>query len=496
MHIASRRKTIAFFVVLGCSLVALAIALTVGWTILNWREGVLLFFGVIFFAAIIAGMILNTIFLVREIRRNEQHDGFINAVTHELKTPITSIRLYLETMQRREVDEPQRQQFYNLMLLDTDRLLGTVEQVLKAGEASYRRGKRHHVELDFTELVRESIELARVRHHLAPGVLHFDPVSANAAPVILRGDPVELRTAVSNLLDNAVKYSRDQVDVAVRIEIPDDEHVALRVTDRGIGIPAPELKRIFKRFYRVPGPPQFPGEGHRPGPVHRARRRPRAWRKSVRRQRRRGPRLDYLAGIAEEHRMSRVLVVEDEAHLAKGLRFNLEAEGHSVEVSGDGESALERLVAKHEEFDVVVLDVMLPGKDGFAVVSGLRKAHNYVPVLILTARGRPEDVLQGFAAGADDYLPKPFQLPIFFARLQGLLRRSQWLVAEKSGDKRAAPAMEKIRPRFPAPLRQTPGPIPKFFPSTARPLTSARSNCASTTPRSSSRSWKPSFCAT
>ena len=141
--------------------------------------------------------------------------------------------------------------------------------------------------------------------------------------------------------------------------------------------------------------------------------------------------------------MSRVLVVEDEAHLAKGLRFNLEAEGHSVEVSGDGESALERLVAKNEEFDVVVLDVMLPGKDGFAVVSTLRKVQNYVPVLILTARGRPEDVLQGFAAGADDYLPKPFQLPIFLARLQGLLRRSQWLVAEKTAPKgRAANGKE------------------------------------------------------
>ena len=141
--------------------------------------------------------------------------------------------------------------------------------------------------------------------------------------------------------------------------------------------------------------------------------------------------------------MSRVLLVEDEAHLAKGLRFNLEAEGHSVEVSGDGESALERLVAKNEEFDVVVLDVMLPGKDGFAVVSTLRKVQNYVPVLILTARGRPEDVLQGFAAGADDYLPKPFQLPIFLARLQGLLRRSQWLVAEKTAPKgRAANGKE------------------------------------------------------
>ena len=136
--------------------------------------------------------------------------------------------------------------------------------------------------------------------------------------------------------------------------------------------------------------------------------------------------------------MSRVLVVEDEAHLAKGLRFNLEAEGHSVEVSGDGESALERLVTEKEDFDAVVLDVMLPGQDGFAVVASLRKAQNYVPVLILTARGRPEDVLQGFAAGADDYLPKPFQLPIFLARLQGLLRRSQWLVAEKNAAKARA----------------------------------------------------------
>ncbi|MFZ0882367.1 MAG: response regulator transcription factor [Candidatus Acidiferrales bacterium] len=129
--------------------------------------------------------------------------------------------------------------------------------------------------------------------------------------------------------------------------------------------------------------------------------------------------------------MSRVLVVEDEAHLAKGLRFNIEAEGHSVEVSGDGETALDRLLAKKENFDAVVLDVMLPGKDGFTVVSALRKARNYIPVLILTARGRPEDVLEGFASGADDYLPKPFQLPIFLARLQGLLRRNQWLRGEK-----------------------------------------------------------------
>jgi len=126
--------------------------------------------------------------------------------------------------------------------------------------------------------------------------------------------------------------------------------------------------------------------------------------------------------------VSRVLIVEDEAHLAEGLRFNLEAEGHSVDVAGDGESAIDRLLKGANQFDAVVLDVMLPGMDGFDVVSALRKAKNYVPVLMLTARGRPEDVLAGFAAGTDDYLPKPFELPIFLARLQGLLRRSAWLM--------------------------------------------------------------------
>jgi two-component system, OmpR family, alkaline phosphatase synthesis response regulator PhoP len=124
--------------------------------------------------------------------------------------------------------------------------------------------------------------------------------------------------------------------------------------------------------------------------------------------------------------MSRVLVVEDEAHLAQGLRFNLEAEGYAAEVVGDGEAATDRLLDKKEDFDAVVLDIMLPGKDGFSVVSELRAARNYIPVLMLTARGRPEDVLKGFASGADDYLAKPFDLSILLARLQGLLRRSHW----------------------------------------------------------------------
>jgi DNA-binding response OmpR family regulator len=136
--------------------------------------------------------------------------------------------------------------------------------------------------------------------------------------------------------------------------------------------------------------------------------------------------------------MSRVLVVEDEAHLAEGLRFNLEAEGYAVDVVGEGESAVDLLTGADEEFDAVVLDVMLPGMNGFEVVAALRRARNYVPVLILTARGRPEDVLEGFGAGADDYLPKPFQLPIFLARLQGLLRRSEWLRNGDAGAKSAA----------------------------------------------------------
>src|ERR1700734_1021192 len=146
MLITGRRRKIIFFVVLGICLVVLAVALNVSWIILHWRQGVLLFVGVIFFAAIILGMILNTGFLVREIRLNEQHDSFINAVTHELKTPITSIRLYLETLQRRDVDETQRQHFYKLMLDDTDRLRGTADQVLKAGEVGYKHVVRERVE--------------------------------------------------------------------------------------------------------------------------------------------------------------------------------------------------------------------------------------------------------------------------------------------------------------------------------------------------------------
>jgi two-component system, OmpR family, sensor histidine kinase SenX3 len=250
MPISSRRRAIAFFVVLGVCLVLLAVGLNVGWIILNWREGVLLFLGVIFFALLIAGMIVNTSFLIREIRRNEQHDSFINAVTHELKTPIASIRLYLQTLQHRDVDEAQRGEFYRLMLDDTDRLMGTVDQVLKAGEAGHKRQDRR-VPVDFSGLVRECVEVARTSHHLPPESLRYEQSVNHGAAAGVLGDSEELRAAVSNVLDNAVKYSGDHVEISVCLDTPDEKRVTLSVRDQGVGIPATELKRIFKRFYRV-----------------------------------------------------------------------------------------------------------------------------------------------------------------------------------------------------------------------------------------------------
>ena len=250
MRITSRRKAIYFFLTFGVCLAALAVAVGSGWIILNWQQGVKVFLGIIFFSAIVTGLVLNTIFLVRELRRNEQHDSFINAVTHELKTPITSIRLYLQTLEQREVGEAQRREFYQLMLLDTDRLPGTVEQVLKAGEAGHKKtGQRLPVE--FNGLVHECVELARTRHHLRPESLEYQEHFTNADPACVMGDPEELRTAVSNLLDNAVKYSPDGVYISVELESPDKERIVLRVRDRGVGIPPQELKRIFRRFYRV-----------------------------------------------------------------------------------------------------------------------------------------------------------------------------------------------------------------------------------------------------
>jgi signal transduction histidine kinase len=247
-----RRKSVAFFIVLGSCLVALAVALNVGWILLNWREVALLVLGIIFFSLIITGVVLNTIFLIREIRRNEQHDAFINAVTHELKTPIASIRLYLETLKTRTVDEERRKEFYDVMLADSDRLLHTVEQVLQAGRASAQRRQRNiTTAVDLKDLVRECLELTRVRYNLDAGALNYSD-TLNGDRACTTGDPEELRTAVSNLLDNAVKYSDKEVKVSVDLAVS-NKNIVLRIIDAGVGIPDAQLKRIFNRFHRVPG---------------------------------------------------------------------------------------------------------------------------------------------------------------------------------------------------------------------------------------------------
>ena len=252
MRITRRTKAIAFFIALGACLVALAVFLNVSWIVFHQRSTWLLVLGVIFFSVIIAGLVVNTIFIVREIKRNERQDTFLNAVTHELKTPLASIRLYLETLQSRPVDDAQRRDFYRIMLEDSERLLGTVEQVLKAGEVRHGTKRRNWQEVNLTTIVSETLELARLRHHLPEETLRFGV--RPSGELLVMGSPEELRTAVFNLFDNAVKYSGTDKDIIVDVITPDLDTIAVSVRDRGIGIPAPELKRIFNRFYRVPSP--------------------------------------------------------------------------------------------------------------------------------------------------------------------------------------------------------------------------------------------------
>ena len=250
--ISGRRRSVIFFTVFGICLVVIAVALNVGWLVISWTRGVLAILGLILFLVIIAGMVLNTIFLVREIRRNEQHDSFINAVTHELKTPVASIRLYLQTLQSRELDEARRQEFYHIMLEDSDRLLHTIEQVLRAGstQSQFRRIAQGRVDLG--DVAAECVSLAKTRFHLADDAMTFE--TRTGRPAIVVGDADELKAAVWNLIDNAVKYSPTNPRVSVTLEeTADRSRYALKVADRGPGISPNELKRVFRRFYRIHG---------------------------------------------------------------------------------------------------------------------------------------------------------------------------------------------------------------------------------------------------
>jgi signal transduction histidine kinase len=250
MEMTGRRKSIAFVIAFSVGLISVLLVLYIGWILLKWRTGFLLVLGVLMLAMIICGILLNTVFLVREIRRNEQHDAFINAVTHELKTPVASIRLYLETLQKRPVDEDKRKEFYRIMLEDSDRLISTIEQVLQTGRVGATGHKLNLSRIEIGEVVEACVARARTMHHASADALQY-----RAGPrVTVLGDMDEVRAAVLNLIDNAVKYSGSSVQVTVETAQTDEKHVLVRVMDRGAGIPKDELKRVFKRFYRVPGP--------------------------------------------------------------------------------------------------------------------------------------------------------------------------------------------------------------------------------------------------
>ena len=259
-----RKKSIAFFISLGAGLIVVTLLLYIGGVVLDWQRGIRRFLGVLLLAVIVAGVVLNTTFLVREIRRNEQHDAFINAVTHELKTPIASIRLYVETLQTRAVDENKRREFYRIILQDSDRLLSTIEQILRTGRIGASRRPANVSSVNLNDVVAQNVERARVLHHLPLEAIQYKPsASAEGEKLRILGDLDEVSAAVSNLLDNAVKYSGAGAKVIVQTSRDDGRYAVVRVIDNGPGIPGTELKRIFRRFYRMSGPlaPRVKGTG-------------------------------------------------------------------------------------------------------------------------------------------------------------------------------------------------------------------------------------------
>jgi signal transduction histidine kinase len=250
MNLTRRGGTKAFFITLGVCLTVLAVVLNITWIQHNSSRFAIDLLGFLLFSILIAGVVLNTVFLVREVRRNERQDSFLNAVTHELKTPIASLRLYLETLERRPLDEPQRQRFYAIMRADTDRLLATVEQVLKAGELGHRARTQQRTRIEMHPLVADCIATVLLRHHLPPEAIQLADVSGSVR-LFVQGNPDDLRTAVLNLLDNAVKYSPQGVHIRCRLAIERYTWLTLTIADTGLGLQSHDLKRIFKRFYRA-----------------------------------------------------------------------------------------------------------------------------------------------------------------------------------------------------------------------------------------------------
>ncbi len=246
-----RRKSTIFFLILGILLIALAVALQVGWILLNLQQIVLLVLGIVFFALLITGLVLNTTFLVREIRKSEQQDAFLNAMTHELKTPLASIKLYLQTLKQRELSQEKRDEFYEIMLADSDRLLGTVEQVLAASKAKARSpGPSVSSETDAADLISECAEQITHRYHLPAGTFR---ITQGTDKILIDGERGDLETVFLNLFENAVKYSGESPEINVRLSLKQGKVAEVNIRDKGRGIPSGEQKRIFKRFYRAPG---------------------------------------------------------------------------------------------------------------------------------------------------------------------------------------------------------------------------------------------------
>ena len=248
-----RRRKVLFVSLFGSVLIAVAVALNIGWIVVNWRTGLLLLVGIISFAVLIAGLALNMAFLIREIRRNEQHDAFIHAVTHELKTPLASITLYLQTLKQREVEPSKQNEFIDTMLADSVRLRSTIDQVLLAGKTSNTRRLNNPTELDLSEVVGECVVVAGKRHHLLNGEVELVDRLPRGEDAVVMGDREEIEAAVANLIDNAIKYSGERVKVGVELVKLGARKVAINVKDQGMGITGSELKNVFRRFYRVPG---------------------------------------------------------------------------------------------------------------------------------------------------------------------------------------------------------------------------------------------------
>jgi signal transduction histidine kinase len=247
-----------FHITIGITLITVAVALTVGWQILGIPEPlrtakeastarwVVYFLGSVLFLLLIGGLGLLVLLLLREVRLNERQSNFISAVTHELKTPVASLRLYLDTLELREVPEPRRLEFYHTMREDLDRLNATINNILNAARYTERPVVDPQI-LDFAKLVQRVIGLTRTRNQLSREAIRYE----GSDTLMLRGDASALETAVLNLLDNAVKYSKEKVDVEVQVGCTEDGQARLRVRDRGVGMSRAHLRLIFNRFYRI-----------------------------------------------------------------------------------------------------------------------------------------------------------------------------------------------------------------------------------------------------